>query len=778
LMVVLIEATLRLAGYGYPTSFFLTRQHQGTSVRIENPKFGWRFFPPSVARAPLPIVFQSPKPADTTRIFLFGESAAMGDPEPAYGFGRQLQRILQARHPASRIEVINAAMTAINSHVIREIARDCKSHQGDAWIIYAGNNEVVGPFGAGTVFGKQAPSLLQVRAVLALKSFRLGQALASVLGRAHEPKEWEGMELFLNNQVAASDPRLKRVYDNFALNLSSVIRMGRDAGAKMILCSVPVNLRDCPPFASAHSSDLRAADLRNWQDLFSHGLQAQSNHRYAEALAALQKAAQIDPAFAELIFQRGRCELSLGQTNQAFSDFLLARDLDTLRFRTDSHLNEIIRQIGTSTKVEFVDAEKELSVPEESAVPGDEDFYDHVHLNFSGNYKVAVLLAKTIEKQLFPSASPSEAFLSEADVARQLAFTDFDQGRVNEEMRLRLQQPPFSSQSNFRERDRRFEATLNPAAHSPLTDSVLEYRAALALAPDDWVLRDNFGRLLEATGNKGLATEEWTKVSQQLPDEPEAFFHLGNLAYDAGEYPLAEEGFAEAIHRRPSSIESVNGLGLVLAAEGRTNEAITQFQAALRMNPHYSAARVNMAVLLAGCGQKETAISEYQTVLRTDTNNVAAHVNLARLEIAEGKTNQAILLYTEALELRPDNPIAQFDLGNALAAKGRHAEALKHYAAAVDHQPAFADAQYNLALELSRTGNISEALPHFEEAVRLSPGHGEAHFNYGVALAKSRRYQEAAQQFEETLKVQPNHPSARSMLDRARQLAVREPQLP
>ena len=61
-------------------------------------------------------------------------------------------------------------MTAINSHVILPIARECARRDGDLWIIYMGNNEMVGPFGAGTVFGfARTGSMALVRAELALK---------------------------------------------------------------------------------------------------------------------------------------------------------------------------------------------------------------------------------------------------------------------------------------------------------------------------------------------------------------------------------------------------------------------------------------------------------------------------------------------------------------------------------------------------------------------------------------------------------------------------------
>jgi protein O-mannosyl-transferase len=90
---------------------------------------------------------------------------------------------------------------------------------------------------------------------------------------------------------------------------------------------------------------------------------------------------------------------------------------------------------------------------------------------------------------------------------------------------------------------------------------------------------------------------------------------------------------------------------------------------------------------------------------------------------------------------------------------------------AVQYQPGFVDAHYNVALELARIGKINEALSHLETAVRLNPKFAEAHFNYGVALAKLQRYSEAVTEFEETLKLEPNHTSARSLLNRARELS-------
>ena len=177
LFLGLVELGLRLAGFGYPTAFLLPATQNGQKVFVQNNRFGWRFLGPKLSRLPWSISIPQSKAPDTVRIFVFGESAAQGDPQYVFGLPRMLQAMLSLRHPGVHFEVVNAAMTAINSYAILPIARDCAKADGDLWVIYMGNNEVVGPFGPGTVFGPQVPPLPLIRGILALKTTRTGQLL-------------------------------------------------------------------------------------------------------------------------------------------------------------------------------------------------------------------------------------------------------------------------------------------------------------------------------------------------------------------------------------------------------------------------------------------------------------------------------------------------------------------------------------------------------------------------------------------------------------------------
>ncbi len=69
----LLEAALRLGGYGYPTGFFMERDAGGTCTT--NDHFGCRFFPRPLVRYPYPCVL-SAKPAGSIR----SKTSSVGDP--------------------------------------------------------------------------------------------------------------------------------------------------------------------------------------------------------------------------------------------------------------------------------------------------------------------------------------------------------------------------------------------------------------------------------------------------------------------------------------------------------------------------------------------------------------------------------------------------------------------------------------------------------------------------------------------------------------------------
>ncbi len=498
LLLALVEGTLRLFGSGYSTSLMEPCTIHGRPSSCYNLFFAAPFFPPGMIKTPQFFSIDPVKPPATYRIFVFGESAAMGDPDPAYSFSRYLEILLRERFPSMKFEVVNTGMVAINSHVSLAMARELAKYQPDLFIVYAGSNEVVGPYGPGTVLTTSSMNLPVIRASIFVRSSRLGQFLT----QSNQPRaEWRGMEMFLDKQVRADSPRMLPAYNNFYSNLKDIVAAAHSSGARVLLTTIATNLRDSAPFSSLHRMGLSPDAFRSWAALVQQGTALESIGSNSDALKLYSSAAQIDDQYAELHFRIARCLWGLGDFTAAKDHFIRARDLDTLRFRADSRINEIIRSVARSSAPDatLLDADSLFANESHNGVIGSELLYDHVHFTPPGNYLLArsafEQIVNTLPAAILNSARATTEPLSEADCERRLAFSGHDRARVAAEMLDRLQRPPFTTQLNHAEQVQRL---MFRAAGSTETfqDTLAQYQWAIAQSPNDLTLHYKFGFFL------------------------------------------------------------------------------------------------------------------------------------------------------------------------------------------------------------------------------------------------------------------------------------------
>jgi len=611
--IALIELVLRLTGFGYETAFFVRHRAVDPSLRVENQRFAWRFVPRTLAKTPEFLVLNPSKPDGTCRIFVFGESAAIGDPAPAFGFSRILETLLRAGYPGTQFEVVNTAFTAINSHVTLPIARDCRNLQGDIWLVYMGNNEVIGPFGTGTVFGRQTPPLPIIRTGLELKTARSAQWLDQWLQRLSPSSEaalgWGGMSMFMSQQVRRDDPRLESLNRHFQRNLGDLIALGTDAGARVVVSTMVSRLRDWPPFGSLHRGGLTEADRVEWERFYNAGVTAQTNRAFEAAIRNYESAAKLDETYADLHFQWGTCCLALGQTNEAKTHLTLARDLDTLRFRTDSRHNESIRQTTArhaERGVRLLDAERHFERQSKHGMPGEELLYEHVHFTFEGNYLLARLFADEVAAMLpnraAPRSQPPAAWLSIEECAARLGYTDSQRYEIAKVVRRRFDEPIYRQQLGHAERLKQLDdelAGLRGHAKPVARRRAMEVcRQASASNPGDWMLHELTARLLVGLDDFSAAEAEWREVARLIPHAARSHNEIGKLLQQQGKNDQARASFAKALELNPDSADAHVGLGNLDRAEGSRSRAIGHFRQALSLDPTRTETAKDLEALL------------------------------------------------------------------------------------------------------------------------------------------------------------------------------------
>jgi tetratricopeptide (TPR) repeat protein len=710
LLLAAAEICLRLAGYGYNPDFFKRIPIGGTDFFVQNEDFSFRFFPESMARNPGPLRFPVHKAPGTFRIFILGESAAMGDPAESFAPDRYLEALLRGMYPNRKFEVINTSITAIDSHVILPIAKECAARDGDLWIIYMGNNEMVGPFGAATVFGRQAPSLPYARLVVALQRLRLGQWFTELGRRFAGGKQagaaWGGMEMFLSNQVPPGSPMRETVYQNFQKNLDDIVRAGINSGATVLLNTVGVNLRDCPPFASMPGHALAPAEKSQFAAFYTNSLQAVALRQWPTAGSNFAQAARLDDQSAELQYQWAGYFLAQSNLAAARTHFQLACDDDALPFRADSRINDAIRSESQRTKSDrliLCDAASVLAADTTAGICGDESFFEHVHFDFDARYQLARAWAEQI-KALFPPTTND--WISQAACEQQLGLSPWNRSQVIHFMVERMQIPPLSSQPNNEERRGALEARINSelarANHDQAVSTRKNFDQLLAQRPDDFFLRENYAVFLELSGDGPAATVQWERFRDLLPQDPLGYFEAGRLLIPQQNYAEAETLLRHTLAIRPGRTDGWIELGNALALQKKYTEALDCYDTALKQDSHDSQTLLRRGKVLAHLNRHEEAMASYRAGLALNPEDGLTHHELAMELVTSGQMDAAGSEFRQALQFSQDSVMVHFDYGTWLLREQLWPEAQREFEAVLRLDPGNLRAQKRLAWLQSR----------------------------------------------------------------------------
>jgi tetratricopeptide (TPR) repeat protein len=398
LFFVLLEAGLRLGGYGHSYPLFISVAGAPGYLQA-NPEVVRRFVveetrEPEVAIWPLP--FPVDKGPDTLRIVVQGGSTAAGWP---YGHGASLagmlQQRLQASLPGRNVEVISTAMTAVNSYTLMDFADEIIAQRPDAVLIYAGHNEYLGVLGVGSAVsaGRTRPVVL---AYLALRDLRILQLLKHAYlrvttgGDADEARPQSGPTLMRRIVGEAHIPFDSSLYHRgvgqFRDNLTVLLQRYREAGIPVFIGTLASNEKDLAPFASVLAEGTDAAAWRRHVETGVDALRAGDDER---ALTAFKAALAMDNTAAAAHFALGRLYESQGEYEAARVAYLEARDRDQLRFRAPQAFNHIIRTVAAGQDARLVEVEAGLLEHAEHGIIGNELMLEHLHPNLWGYFLLA-----------------------------------------------------------------------------------------------------------------------------------------------------------------------------------------------------------------------------------------------------------------------------------------------------------------------------------------------------------------------------------------------------
>ncbi len=680
LLLTGLEFAARLAGAGYPSQLFIREKGgDGSEYLRVNYRAAKRYFPGHLARRPLPEIMPAVKPAGRLRIFVLGESAARGEQLADFSFARMLEACLNDGRPEKVAEVINTGIPAINSWVLREFAREILNYSPDLLIIYAGHNEFIGPYGPAGLNGLATHRNAALAGIWA-SSLRLIQALKGDRIPENLASGWKGLEMFLSNLILPGSEAITRCQNNWRANLNDIFSTAKQAGVPVIWCRVPVNRRDCPPFASDETGfddTIRAA--------VASISQAISTENFSTAAQQLQPLKNRFGGNAMLSYLEGRVRLSEGNRQQAAKNFGEALANDCFRIRTTDQFNDTAAECAQLHGALLADVEKTFTENSEAEIIGCDLVYDHVHLTLKGHYLAARTIFKAMQ-QLFPQAKQLPAdFPTLEAMVESIGYTANDEIEHWQHVIDSMSLPPFTLQpgnsmhlSVIKSRLEENRKALNPEA------CIIMTRAAAGRQPGNWAV-------------------------------------LNRLAMLCHEDPVqAEKCFIQSLALNQFNIDTINNYGLLLLTSGRKTEAEKMFLQALEIAPDFARAHYNLGLIHAEApGTVEQAKTDYMAATRNDPGMAAAWRNLANLYFRQGSNSEALKIYRQAIKSCPDDILLHLGAGNCLLQMQKFEEGQRVFSEAAGRFPESPLPLYSLGLACEKQKQFKEAGDYYQKSGRL-----------------------------------------------------------
>ncbi|MFU8812108.1 MAG: tetratricopeptide repeat protein [Balneolaceae bacterium] len=416
----MLEAGLRLADYKGDVSLFSEMTVYETEYLRPNRNFTARyFFYTRTLPTPNPDLFLKEKPDNGFRVFMMGGSTAAGYP---YGHNalpsRLVKDALDDVMPDRHVEVVNVATSAINTYTLYDQVREILQHRPDLILIYSGHNEYYGALGVGSNeqlggfpgFVRLYLNMQRVKTFLLLRDAMssVSQWLTGL--RGGDPADPGGtlMERIVREQSIPIDSHLYEMGKRqFRSNLEAIVEGFSAEGVPVMIGSLASNLKDHAPFISDDTDPGRSATIR-----YRDGLQHFMDGQYHEALPLLQQ----------------------------------ARDMDLLKFRAPSDMNQIIRDVTEQTDALYVPIKEKLQEFSPGGIIGEELMLEHLHPNDWGYFLMGIGFIEALNHHRFFEQATNPDGLKTAEAYRSSQYlTEFDARVGYHRIRLLKEGWPFTT---------------------------------------------------------------------------------------------------------------------------------------------------------------------------------------------------------------------------------------------------------------------------------------------------------------------------------------------
>ena len=584
LFFLALELTLRSVNYKGNTGLFIDPGITLDEYLIPNPNFASRyFFYTKTVPNPASDVFLKNKPENGYRVFAMGGSSAAGYP---YGYNvmysRLVKDVLQDAMPEKQVEVINVGISAISSYTLFDQVDEIIEQKPDAVIFYAGHNEFYGALGVGSNENLGAfPGF--VRFYLKIQRFKTFMFLRSLIvdsgkwiSSLFSEPEYDAtatlMERIIDSRsIELYSPEYEMAMHQFRSNLGAIIAKYEEAGIPFYIGSVASNLKDHPPFISISDGEQPPA-----QAVFDEAKEAFDNQ---DMVTALEK-------------------------------FTHAKDLDGLKFRAPSEINEIIRTAAEEHPgVNYVPVEEALTAYASDGIIGFDLMLEHLHPNQQGYFIIGKSFSESLLQDLGLIQTGQSANLDA--YKDRMYLSEYDQRIAWHRVRTLRQDFPFVMGN----KPPKYQVNYDP----------MDFADSLAFntvhADKRWdEAKVELAQHYERTGQFDKALLEYHGLIRNQPWNDSPYVFAARIYLNRNDFSSARPLLEGAYKINPNEAFTTKMLGAIEVQEGNPKRGIQLLEESRSLNPNDPQMLYNLSGAYGTDNQFQKALEIAEEVIRISPN--------------------------------------------------------------------------------------------------------------------------------------------------------------
>lgn len=540
ILLALLELVLRITQFGSDTPLFIASEDFSGYLQ-PNPDIIRRYFPPNTDIpdvSPDTQFFRKIKDNKSFRIVIQGGSTAAGFPFGRWGSLKgMLDQKFKRLYPEKNIEIINTAMSAVNSYTLLDFTDEIAELKPDLVLIYAGHNEYLGIMGVGSAFaskGGRAATLL----FLKFKNLRIYQLLQRMFfstqkqSKKHTNPRTLMAKIAKEKSIVFDSPLYHKGIEQFSGNLEMILSSYQQQNIPVMIATLVSNEKDQHPFASAPVS--------------KNNLSADQAYEQAMSLLQTRKNQQ-----ARIFFQK-------------------ARDLDLLRFRAPTQFNQIIKKQAAKYHAFVVDVEQTFVTHSPDGIPDNNLILEHLHPNLKGYFYLANAFSKAMIQHHFlpkPSSAPAD-------------FIDFDDIPVSKSDRL-------YGLYKIKKLKSGYPFTDHPYLVTPPTDNTLESIALRQrIKGESWLsIQQKLLVGYQQQGDFKEAAKIASLITDAIPQQNQPAYIAGQLYAKTSNLNNAIYYHRKAVNIKPDNIQYLLSLAQDYYKIKKYHKSLKILRRVLNINP-------------------------------------------------------------------------------------------------------------------------------------------------------------------------------------------------